>query len=127
MIILRNLIWIFIFIYTFVIFYWYESRVIEYKSQIVLLNSENLELKNRIDLIEENFDRFLGKKNRSTNSNDENEKTHNKHGKKSSEIHKLTPTEKNIEKFEKSLDSIVKLPNREGVNLINSLRLKTSK
>ena len=106
-----------------VLFVGYHKYEVEnLNNTIVTLESENVNLKNKIGLMEKNFENFIKKRNN-------NVKVVYKTKEKKITIpvvKQLEQVNKDIDELEKNMDSIKGiLPNRKGEDLINSLKLKT--
>ena len=106
-----------------VLFVGYHKYEVEnLNNTIVTLESENIDLRNKIDLMEKNFENFIKKRNN-------NVKVVYKTKEKKITIpvvKQLEQVNKDIDELEKNMDSIKGiLPNRKGQDLINSLKLKT--
>lgn len=101
---------------------YHEYKVENLNLTIVTLESENIDLRNKIDLMENNFENFIKKRNN-------NVKVVYKTKEKKITIpvvKQLEQVNKDIDELEKNMDSIKSiLPNRKGQDLINSLKLKT--
>ncbi len=101
---------------------YHEYKVENLNLTIVTLESENVDLRNKIDLMEKNFENFIKKRNN-------NVKVVYKTKEKKITIpvvKQLEQVNKDIDELEKNMDSIKGiLPNRKGQDLINSLKLKT--
>ncbi len=107
-----------------VLFVGYHKYEVEnLNNTIVTLESENVNLKNKIGLMEKNFENFIKKRN---NNVKVVYKTKEKKVQVPAEV-ELKEVNRDIQDLEKSMDSIKSLlPNRKGQELINSLKLKTS-
>lgn len=107
-----------------VLFVGYHKYEVEnLNNTIVTLESENVDLKNKIGLMEKNFENFIKKRN---NNVKVVYKTKEKKVQVPAEV-ELKEVNRDIQDLEKSMDSIKSLlPNRKGQELINSLKLKTS-
>lgn len=106
-----------------VLFVGYHKYEVEnLNNTIVTLESENVDLKNKIGLMEKNFENFIKKRNN-------NVKVVYKTKEKKIKVpvvEQLKQVNKDIDELEKNMDSIKGiLPNRKGQDLINSLKLKT--
>ena len=101
---------------------YHEYKVENLNLTIVTLESENIDLRNKIDLMENNFENFIKKRNN-------NVKVVYKTKEKKIAVpvvKQLEQVNKDIDELEKNMDSIKGiLPNRKGQDLINSLKLKT--
>lgn len=102
---------------------YHEYKVENLNETIVTLQTENIDLKNKINLMENNFENFIKKRN---NNVKVVYKTKEKKVQVPAEV-ELKEVNRDIQDLEKSMDSIKSLlPNRKGQELINSLKLKTS-
>lgn len=102
---------------------YHEYKVENLNETIVTLQTENIDLKNKINLMENNFENFIKKRN---NNIKVVYKTKEKKVQVPAEV-ELKEVNRDIQDLEKSMDSIKSLlPNRKGQELINSLKLKTS-
>lgn len=101
---------------------YHEYKVENLNLTIVTLESENIDLRKKIDLMEKNFENFIKKRN---NNVKVVYKTKEKQI-KVPVVEQLKEVNKDIDELEKNMDSIKSiLPNRKGQDLINSLKLKT--
>lgn len=110
-------------IITSVLFMFYHKHEVEnLTNTIEILENENDGLKNKIGLMEKNFENFIKKRNNNVKV------VYNTKEKKITVpvVNQLAQVNKDIDELEKNIDSIKNiLPNRKGQDLINSLKLKT--
>ena len=102
--------------------FYHKHEVENLTNTIEILENENDGLKNKIGLMEKNFENFIKKRNNNVKV------VYNTKEKKITVpvVNQLAQVNKDIDELEKNIDSIKNiLPNRKGQDLINSLKLKT--